>query len=224
MRKSLATKPPLGRLSAALAVLVALCGAAWANPSAAAGIAQIEPEVRSAPGAMPPPSAIAVEPKVRQQQAALPPGPNAAAPPPGLDVVRWGLGGSLSQAAAATAPAAVPPGGPLYLWMTLAGGPAALDRLRTEGRLAIEAHWTRDGGGPGAPDLVTRLSVADPGLAPTLAAEVRRRGYFQWHSWARKDTLSPGRWTVSLTYPDGRPLVCGRGAAAQPCRVSLDVG
>jgi hypothetical protein len=223
MRRSLAMKPPLGRLFAAVAALIALCGAAWGTPPAPPGSVAVEPEVGSLQG-MPPPPAIAVEPEVRQQQAALPPAPGSAAPQSGLDVVRWGFGGSLSQAAQAAAPAAVPSGGPVYLSMILAGGEAAVDRLRAAGRLAVEVHWTRDGGGPGAPDLVTRLNVGDPALAPLLAAQVARAGRFQWHSWARKDTLSPGRWTVSLTYADGSPVLCGAGAAAQPCRFSFDVG
>ena len=41
--------------------------------------------------------------------------------------------------------------------------------------------------------------------------------------WAdiRKDVLARGRWTVSLTYPDGQPVLCGE---AQPCRFPLTVG
>jgi hypothetical protein len=37
-----------------------------------------------------------------------------------------------------------------------------------------------------------------------------------------KDYLSPGVWTVSVTYPDGQPLPCGPDA--QPCGFYINVG
>jgi len=88
-------------------------------------------------------------------------------------------------------------------------------------------HWNRadDGATPGAPDLTTRLTIGQPGVLPLFAGEVARQGHFEWHSWARKDSLSPGVWTVSLTYPDGRPLPCGSATtAARACRFSVTIG
>jgi hypothetical protein len=76
---------------------------------------------------------------------------------------------------------------------------------------------------PGAPDLVTELTIGRPELASIFVDQVRRDGHFQWHSWARKDALSPGRWTVSLTYPDGQPVLCGSPPGGA-CRFSIDVG
>jgi hypothetical protein len=107
------------------------------------------------------------------------------------------------------------------LTMTLHGNAAALDQLRSQGRLVIQVHWQR-AGAQGAPDLVTELPVAGPGLVPALAGEVQRQGYFAWHSWAQKDTLSPGPWTVSLTGPDGQPVPCAPQQG--PCRFSFTAG
>jgi len=39
---------------------------------------------------------------------------------------------------------------------------------------------------------------------------------------ARKDYLSPGAWTMSVTYPDEQPLVCGPDA--QPCNLTINFG
>jgi hypothetical protein len=116
------------------------------------------------------------------------------------------------------------PGRPVYLSMTLDGTQAAIDRMQAGPPLTIQVHWTRDNAGaaPGAPNLVTDLTIGRPGLAATLDGDVRRKGYFEWHTWARKDYLSPGPWTVSVTYPDGQLLTCG--ADAQPCRFSITVG
>ena len=114
-------------------------------------------------------------------------------------------------------------GGPLDLWLDLAGNAQALSAIQDNGLVIIEVHWTHETGpAPAAPDLVTRLSVGSPAVLDRLEGEVRRRGAFLWHSWARKDTLSPGRWSVSLTYSDGRPVACG--AAGLPCRLTIDIG
>lgn len=114
-------------------------------------------------------------------------------------------------------------GGPLDLWLDLAGNAQALSAIQDNGSVIVEVHWTHENGpAPAAPDLVTRLSVGSSAVLDRLEGEVRRRGAFLWHSWARKDTLSPGRWTVSLTYSDGRPVACG--AAGVPCRLTVDIG
>jgi hypothetical protein len=115
------------------------------------------------------------------------------------------------------------PGGPLYLWLRLNGGEKAVDDIRANGALTIEVHWTRASGPSlAAPNLVTELSIGDPGVLRRLEREVRQRGYFEWHSWAEKDTLSPGRWIVSLTYPSGQPVSCGEDHAA--CQMAVDIG
>lgn len=110
------------------------------------------------------------------------------------------------------------------LTVTVHGNSAALDRLRSEGRLAIQVHWVRDGAGDaaGASELTTELPVGRPGLVSALAGEVQHQGYFAWHSWAWKRASSHGAWTVSLTYPDGSPVVCA--PQQQPCRLSSNGG
>ena len=114
-------------------------------------------------------------------------------------------------------------GQPVYLSMTLDGTQAAIDRM-SAGPLTIQVHWVRANAEstPGAPSLVTDLAIGRQDLAGALADEVRRKGSFEWHSWARKDTLSLGTWTVSLTYPNGQPLPCGQDAL--PCRFTINAG
>ncbi len=107
--------------------------------------------------------------------------------------------------------------------MTFGGAQTAIDRMHTS-PLMIQVHWVREDteSTPGAPDLVTDLTIGRQDLAGALEGEVRRTGSFEWHSWARKDKLSPGTWVVSLTYPNGQPLSCGQDA--QPCRFTINIG
>ncbi|MGH7095553.1 MAG: hypothetical protein ACREFB_18715, partial [Stellaceae bacterium] len=150
--------------------------------------------------------------------------PTTAVPSGAITVTSWGLSQTPPQGSATPPPTVIPLSiGPLYVWLTLAGSQAAIDQLQSGTPLAIQIHWTRATPGAGAPDEVTNLAVGRPDLAPVLAGEVQRTGHFVWHSWARKDTLSPGRWTVSLTGASGQPLQCGT-AAPHPCLMSLDVG
>jgi hypothetical protein len=113
---------------------------------------------------------------------------------------------------------------PAYLSMTLYGTQAAIDQMRTGSPLTIRVRWARDNAdwAPGDRNLVTDLTIGGPDLAAALEGDAHRKGYFEWHTWARKDYLSPGVWTVSVTYPDGQPLPCGPDA--QPCRFTINVG
>jgi hypothetical protein len=112
---------------------------------------------------------------------------------------------------------------PVYLSMTLHGTQAAIDRMQAGPPLTIQVRWVRDNAdwAPGDPNLVTDLTIGGPEVAAALDGDVRRRGYFEWQTWARRDYLSPGAWTVSVTYPDGQPLSCGPNA--QPCRFTINV-
>lgn len=142
----------------------------------------------------------------------------ATGPQAPVSVSTWGF----SQ----TGPGGPPPatgatsGRPIYVWFTLDGGQAAVDQLRGGRPMAIQVHWTNDNPSGHAPPLTTSISVGRPDLAAAFAGEVQHTGSFQWHSWTRKDALSPGHWTVSLTAPDGQPLSCGQA----PCQLSFDVG
>jgi hypothetical protein len=230
--------PAVPSRAAGYASVEPAAGAAAAAPQSTAGASQLLPgavapwarnaapkrakapdrkaAVAQSGSATPPPAAAAAASPASGGEAMPAAGGEAMAG--GLDVVRWGIGPQLHAAGAAAA------GRPLYLWMTIAGGAAAADQLR-DGPIAIEAHWSHaaaSGGGRGAPDLTTRLSVGRPGLASALAGEVRHQGHFAWHTWTRKDALTPGQWTVSLTYPNGSPLPCG-AAFPQPCHLSFTV-
>ena len=134
--------------------------------------------------------------------------PNPHSP---ITVARW----SFSPAMA---------GRSVYLSITLEGTQAAIDRMHGDRPLTIQVRWVRENTATaaGSPNLVTDLTVGRPGLAAALEGEVRRQGFFEWHSQAKKDALGPGTWTVSLTYPDGQPLPCGQDA--QPCRFTISVG
>jgi hypothetical protein len=103
--------------------------------------------------------------------------------------------------------------------MVLDGGQAAVDQLKSGSQVSIQVHWTNDNAASRAPALTSNLSVGRPAIAATLAGQVAKTGHFQWHSWTRKDALSPGHWTVSLTDPSGQPITCGQG----PCQLSIDV-
>ena len=185
----------IGWLVVYAAIPIAAGAANWVNPPPLP-----EPQVSALPKTNTP---------TPHTQIGLPAQPGAnLAPDSGITVTQWGF-----------SPAT--PGRPVYLSMTLDGTQAAIDRMRADRPLTIEVHWTRDAPS-GAPNLTTDLTVGRPGLAAALAGEVQRQGYFEWHSWASKDTLSPGTWTVSLTYPDGTPVACGPDH--HPCRFTLNVG
>jgi hypothetical protein len=147
--------------------------------------------------------------------------PPVAAPP--LEVAHWRWTEAIADRQPIGNYQRYAPERPLYLWFDLHGTQAALDAMRTGRPLRIVVRWRREGGGTaGAPDLTTVLSVGAPGLADRLEREVREHGYFVWPSWARKDTLSSGRWEVFLTDPDGYPLPCA--APRGPCRLAIDIG
>jgi hypothetical protein len=137
-----------------------------------------------------------------------------------LVVAQWGLGPSLETARKQASQGNGMRGRPLYLWMTLHGTQAAVDRMRTGPPLAIEVRWMREDGN--APTSATGLTIGRPGVADALEQQVRVRGFFEWHSWTWKNALGAGTWTVSLTYPNGRLLRCGQDA--QPCRFAINVG
>jgi hypothetical protein len=180
-------------------VLIATAAATWINP----------PTAESPPPAVLHGSRVEAPPK--STAVAVPQTSGESAPGSGITVARWEFSPTL-------------PGRPVYLSMTLDGTQAAIDRMQAGPPLTIQVHWMRENAGtaPGAPNLVTDLTIGRPGLAATLDGDVQRKGYFEWHTWARKDNLSPGAWTVSVTYPDGQALSCGSNA--QPCRFTINVG
>jgi hypothetical protein len=200
------------RCAAGCAAAILAGAASWVDPSPVGyGEADLAHASRSGP------AAIRLGPQASDQA-------ESSAPDAGVRVAQWRFGDRLESAAGRPSSLNFTAGQPIYLSMTLDGTQAAIDDMKANHSLTIQVHWVRDptGAGNGAPDLVTALTIGRPDLAEALDREVRRKGFFQWHSWARKDTLSPGNWTVSLTYPDGRILPCGQDE--QPCRFQLKVG
>jgi hypothetical protein len=195
------------------AVLIATC---------AATAIEFPPDPKPPAGEPTLPQQVAVPakpPTAAPQRASLPPFSSETPPQTPMEVVQWGFGNSLHGGRHSESPTTVLRGGRVYFWMTLDGTQAAVERLRAEGELAIQVHWTHEG----ADTRVTELTVGRRGLTPYFADQVRKKGHFEWHSWARKDVVSRGRWTVSLTYIDGQPVLCGR-PAIEPCRFTIDVG
>lgn len=200
-----------------------------AHATAAAAAPPAAPAPSSSGSSAPAQSAVVAS-------AAIPPANAAATAAAGdlgsspLAVVRWSLNaGAVTQKPDGGLAVDTTAGQPLYLKFTIDGGQPAVDRLRQGGPIAIALHWTRDGdaaappgGAGGAPNLTTQLTVGRPELAGTFASQIARQGYFEWHLWARKDALTPGQWTVTLTYPDGSPVQCGK-TQPQPCRLSINV-
>lgn len=210
----------------ALTVSVALPLAAHAspmqpsgpNPKAPAGPAPSPPPAEAAtarpststPG--PSPAATATPATASVQPAAAPAGPA------GITVSSWGFS-QTSPKDTGPSPQTATVGRPLYVWMVLDGGEAAVDQLKNGSQVSIQVHWTNDNAASKAPALTSNLTVGRPDIAATLAGQVAKTGHFQWHSWTRKDVLSPGHWTVSLTDPSGQPISCGQG----PCQLSINV-
>lgn len=239
---------PVALLAAVLAVA---CGGAAFAANPAAGQSQLVPSAvppwaRSGadkpalPAAMPQGRDTAARPPAHSAAGAqsAAPASGSTEPPsaipaadaggssqPLLAVRKWGLSASLQHEPNGTLTIDAVAGRPLYLWLTVEGGEPAVDRLRETGRLVVKVHWSRDdaASGPSAPDLTTELTIGRPGLAATLAGEVQKQGHFEWHLWTRKNALSRGKWTMTLTYPDGAPVQCGV-QQPQPCRLSIDVG
>lgn len=139
-------------------------------------------------------------------------------------VERWQLADDSEQPVGPSPQSGFAAGQPLYLSMILDGTQAAIDVMRADRPLTIQVRWIREAetGSGGAPSLVTDLTIGRPGLTDALEQQVRRQGFFQWHSWARKDTVSPGVWTVEITDREGKPLHCGQDG--QPCQFSIRVG
>ncbi len=200
----------------------ALGGAILSLATAAEPLTPLDLHQSTGDSSPPPAAAPPVAPPASPGAATLARGGALPAP---IVVSQWGFSESSPDGGHQATPTRIAPGQRLYLSMTLSGSEAAAARMRAQGALAIDVHWTHAAGGPSpaAPDLVTQLHVGHRGLAPKLAAEARRQGHFEWHTWARKDTLSPGQWSVSLTYGDGQPVLCGR-ITVHPCRFAINVG
>ena len=136
-----------------------------------------------------------------------------------LVVAQWGFGYSLETARRQALQGNWVRGRPLYLAMTLNGTQAAVDHMRIGPLPAIEVRWAREN--DSAPVRVVKLTIGGPGVANALEQQVRGRGFFEWQTSARRNALDTGAWTISLTFPNGQPLLCGQ--EARPCRFTIYV-
>jgi hypothetical protein len=143
---------------------------------------------------------------------------------PGIKVAQWHLSDQAESIPNQSPQSDFAAGRPVYLSMTLDGTQEAIDAMRANRPLNVEVRWVREAGPSpiGAPNLVTSLTIGRRDLADRFEQRVRSQGFFEWHSWARKDMLSPGDWTVSITGPDGHPVACGH--EGQPCQFSIHIG
>ena len=198
-------------------IAIAAGAANWVDPLPAANIPTATPQPPAMRAGAKSPVTIALgNPDVAASR--------ASGPESGLEVAQWRLTDRLADGPSQPSEATIVSGRPAYLWMVLDGTQKAVDSMRANHGLTIQVHWIRDTSetGAGAPNLTTELAIGQPGLADTFEQQVHRRGSFKWHSWARKDALSPGTWTVSLTYEDGKPLACAPDA--KPCQFTIRVG
>jgi hypothetical protein len=208
---------PLWRFGVCCAVVTLTAAASWIDPQPAGDSPLEIPRGSRAETAPKPPITITLR---SQNEAPT----RHSVPEFGVKVTQWRFGDHLADNSNEPTSGNLMPGRPLYLWIALEGAQAAIDAMRADHRLTIEVHWVRESGeaATGAPNLVTGLTIGRPGLAGTFEQQVCRKGFFEWHSWARKDTISPGTWAVSLTYPDGELLTCGDDA--KPCQFTIKVG
>ena len=116
-----------------------------------------------------------------------------------------------------------------YFWTRLEGNSAALETMRREGRLPIQHRWIHWIGGRW-PDSTREvpteeweaklLAVGQIEIPERLAIEIESRQYFDWRTWSRRQTLTPGLWEVEVVDNDGMPLPCkGRDL----CRIMIEV-
>ena len=124
-----------------------------------------------------------------------------------------------------------------YFWTLLSANAATLDQLRRLGKLPIQHAWRRYIGSvvlesadpgklPGQLEGDIPLDLGTAALADRLQYEVDHSPThsFNWRTWSRKGTLTPGSWYVFLKYADGKPVICqvvsGTGV---PCVYHLEV-
>jgi hypothetical protein len=197
----------MGQLVRALlcaAAATAIIGANWVDPVAkpAAGRASAEPPLHGSSTPARASRRASTEPPLQGSGIPRSAAGAAADQSSPLEIVQWTLQHG-------------------RLILTVHGNQQAVDRLRAGEPLAIRVHWARESSAGSAPELVTELRIGSPGLASAFAAQVQHNGYFEWHSWAQKSSLGRGAWSVSLTYPDGRPVSC---AGQGPCHISFNAG
>lgn len=119
------------------------------------------------------------------------------------------------------------PVAPLYLWMRVTGGEAALAQLKEEGKLPIRHKWFLERLIGTTPEGVTTMldDINIPAganrLLEQLQYEVNQRGFFDWRTWSMKEHIRRGLWRVRVVYADGEPVLCGQENV--PCEFAIRV-
>lgn len=150
---------------------------------------------------------------------------SAAAAEPTIEITQWAWTNGIHDRQYEKRYGATAPLAPLYLWMRIRGGQAALDRLEADGRLPIYHQWFRDAiygtSAEGASAMIDniKLEAGRREILGSLQREVDRRGYFDWRTWSRKDNIRRGNWRVRVVYGDNRPVLCG----GKPCEFVIHV-
>jgi hypothetical protein len=111
------------------------------------------------------------------------------------------------------------------LWMELHGTTALLEKLKaSNGKLIIHHVWRKYVFTSVETRLDQPLEIGRAEDLPKLAAQVAADGYFTWHTWSSKQSLSPGNWRVDLEFDDHEPVMChGDGDELHACFYPFEV-
>lgn len=119
--------------------------------------------------------------------------------------------------------------GPVYVWVRLRGGPAALGLLESGSGIVIRHKWLRFVG-PN-PDIETidadeeiRAGTIDATLLSRLRQEVNTRGYFDWRTWSYKRNVRKSRYAVLVLDRAYLTIPCdGSAGGSSECSLKLTV-
>ena len=121
------------------------------------------------------------------------------------------------------------PVAPIVLWTRVHGANSALESLRKEDRLPIRHVWFVNCGSRYRFDeLIDPIDVIDLGSVSTgtviqqLQTEVDNRGYFDWRTWSRKESVSTCWYTVRIVDNQDSPLYCEEIKA--DCELTIKLG
>jgi hypothetical protein len=111
---------------------------------------------------------------------------------------------------------------PIYFWTRLSGGKESLETLQKQGRLPIMHVWKFDNVFTSETKKVEPvqdkvLGVGDIVDQGGLVSLVTQTGRFTWRTWSRKEAVWGGKWTVTVQYADGQPVMCD----GKPCRWTI---
>lgn len=110
--------------------------------------------------------------------------------------------------------------GTLYFWMRLEGGPAALEKLKLEGRLPIRHRWVAKVGSRSSLDGWEDIPATDTmgrDLLP-LTDEETSLSYFDWRTKTRKERIfRNSSYRIEILDAQDRPIPCAANLGCLPC-------